>query len=224
MPSFKKWQVGGTNVDPLTTIVNFAGMTMSQSGDVTTITNTGDISSVTAGTGLSGGGSSGAVTVSQASIASNTFWTGNVGIALATAGNDTACDNGSIWWCALWAPYPTTISGIGYLIGSVGGTDKAIVGLYSSAGALLANSALAGTTVGTAANFQPLDFTAAYTAAPGLYFAAVQFNGATAKFRTHTAPGLKFVASNVAGTFGTLASITPGTTFTANKGPIAFTY
>lgn len=63
MPAFKKWQVGGSTLDPLTTTVNFAGMTSSVSGDVTTITNTGDISGVTAGAGLTGGGSSGAVSL-----------------------------------------------------------------------------------------------------------------------------------------------------------------
>lgn len=152
-------------------------------------------------------------------------WTGSIGALLATAGNDTACTNGGIFWAPIFVPCNSTITGIAYLIGSVGGTDKAIVALYSAAGALLANSALAGTTVGTAANMQGLDFVTPYAAiGPAVYFIAVQFNGTTAKFRTHTIPGQKFVTGTVAGTFGTLPTLTLGTTYTANQGPIAVTY
>lgn len=163
-------------------------------------------------------------TVAMATLAAQSFWTGNVGVALATSGNDTANTNGDVYWAPIYVTNPCTINGVAFLIGSVGGTDKAISALYSAAGALLANSALAGATVGTAANFQNLDFAVAYVAAPGLYYVAMQFNGTTAKWRSHTAPGLKFVTGTVAGTFGTLAAITPGTTYTANKGPIAVTY
>lgn len=168
--------------------------------------------------------------VSKATVAMSSlsgfscFWTGNVGIALATAGNDTANTNGDLYWAPIFVTNPCTITGLAYLIGSIGGTDKAILALYSSAGVLLASSALAGTTVGTAANFQNLDFVTPYVAAPGVYFAALQCNGTTAKFRSHTAPGLKFVTGTVAGTFGTLPAITPGTTYTANKGPIVVSY
>lgn len=152
-------------------------------------------------------------------------WSGGIGVLLATAGNDTACTAGDIYWAPIFVPCNETITGINYLIGSVGGTDKAIVALYSATGVLLANSALAGTTVGTAANFQPLDFVSPYAAiGPAVYYVAVQFNGTTAKFRTHTIPGQKIVTGTQAGAFGTLAAITPGTTYTANKGPLAVTY
>jgi len=152
-------------------------------------------------------------------------WTCGTGVLLATAGNDNACTNGDVYWAPIFIPCNTTITGIAYLIGSVGGTDKVIAALYSSTGTLLANSALAGATVGTAANMQAVDFTATYAAkGPALYYVALQFNGTTAKFRTHTIPGMKFVTGSVAGTFGTLAAITPGTTYTANKAPIAVTY
>lgn len=152
-------------------------------------------------------------------------WSGSIGALLATAGNDTACTNGGIFWAPIFVPCNCTITGIAYLIGSVGGTNSAIVALYKADGTLLANSALAGVTVGTAANMQALDFVTPYAAiGPAVYYVAVQFNGTTAKFRTHTIPGLKFVTGTVAGTFGTLPSITPGTTYTANQGPIAVTY
>lgn len=151
-------------------------------------------------------------------------WVGKIGPLLATAGTDTACDNGSRFWGEIDIPSNTTVTGIAYLIGSVGGTDKAIVELHNSTGALVATSALAGTTVGTAANLQKIPFTAPYAATAGKYYIAVQFNGTTAKFRTHAIPGGAFVAASAAGTFGTSATITPGTTYTADKAPIACTY
>lgn len=161
--------------------------------------------------------------IGGAAVLSN-VWTAGIPIALATAGNDTACTNGDVFWCALYVETPMQINGVNFLIGSVGGTDKAIAALYDASGALLANSALAGATVGTAANMQALDFVTPVTVQPGTYYVAMQFNGTTAKFRTHTVPGQKFVTGSVAGTFGTLAAITPGTTYTANKGVIAVTY
>lgn len=142
----------------------------------------------------------------------------------ATAGNDTACSNGDRYWVSLQVPGPILLTGLSYLIGSVGGTDKVIVELHNNAGTLVATSALAGATVGTAANLQSVAFTSTYTAQPGRYFAAVQFNGTTAKFRTYNIPGSAFITGTVAGTFGTSAAITPGTTFTANIGPICSTY
>ncbi len=151
-------------------------------------------------------------------------WVGGAAPVLATAGNDTACSNGDVYWGQVLIPGRSTLTGIAYLIGSVGGTDKVISALFDSSGNLIANSALAGATVGTAANVQAVDFTAPVTVPEGKYYIGLQFNGTTAKFRTHTIPGQKFVANSVAGTFGTLAAITPGATFTANKAPMAVTY
>ncbi len=145
-----------------------------------------------------------------------------------TDGTDTACDNGGRYWCSVFVPVNVTLTGIGYLIGSVGGTDKVIAELKDSSGASLANSALAGATVGTLATFQEVAFTATIAVpGPAWYYLVLQFNGATAKFRTIPANlGVSQVAiaNTAAGTFGTLAAITPGTTFVAGKGPIAYTY
>lgn len=163
--------------------------------------------------------------VAPGSGSNTVFWTaGGAPTAVAT-GTDTACSNGDRYWSQLFIPANCTVTGLSYLIGSVGGTDKAIVELHDSTGALLATSATAGTTVGTAGNIQSIAFTAAYSAkGPGLYYACVQFNGTTAKFRSYLIPGSKFIAGTAVGTFGTSAAITPGTTFTADKGPIMATY
>lgn len=89
------------------------------------------------------------------------FWAASGQPVLATAGTDTAGTANRLMVTKLFIPNKCTITGLGYLIGSVGGTDKAVVSIYNAAGILLANSTVAGggTTVGTAANYQALDFT-----------------------------------------------------------------
>ena len=124
-------------------------------------------------------------------------------------------------------PYNVTLTGIAYLIGSVGGTDSVVVQLCNSAGVEVATSRNPGTAanlVGTAANFQAVAFDTPYAAVAGKYYAVVQFNGTTAKFRAYPIPGSKFITGTAAGTWGTKADITPGTSFTADKGPIIMTY
>lgn len=145
----------------------------------------------------------------------------------ATGGTDTACDNGSIWAASVFVPANCTLTGVQYLVGSVGGTDKVIVGLYNNAGTLVANSALAGATVGTAAQIQQVAFTGTYSAVgPARYFVAVQFNGATAKLRTIPAYiGLGTTRIKQAGTFGTMAALSPvPSANVADVGAIASTY
>jgi hypothetical protein len=118
-----------------------------------------------------------------------------------------------------------TLTGIILSIGSTGGTDNFIAGLYDSAGALLASSSLSGILAGTTGTKQKFVFTAPVTVVgPGTYYAAVQSNGTTAKFLAMSNATEGFVTGSVAGTFGTLPSITPGTTYTASIGPFASTY
>src|SRR3990167_5134989 len=83
---------------------------------------------------------------------------------LATAGTDSACTNGTSYFVELNVPYNQTLTGLAYQVGSVGGTDSVIVTLYNSAGTVVANSALAGATVGTAAQIQSVAFTGTYAA------------------------------------------------------------
>lgn len=146
----------------------------------------------------------------------------------ATSGTDTAGADGTQYVTSIFLPFNKTLTGATYLIGSVGGTDKAYVALYDSAGALLANSSVTtgGTTVGTAANVQALAFTSTYAAIGGRrYFVGVSINGTTAKLRTvpaHTQSGI--FAGSVSQVHGTVAAITPPTTFTADKAPVVFVY
>lgn len=144
----------------------------------------------------------------------------------ATSGTDTACTNGTGHCGSIFVPGNVTITGVEYLIGSVGGTDKVIASLHDSAGVLLANSALAGATVGTAANTQQVAFTSTYAAVgPATYYICLTFNGTTAKFRSVPAFCQGGVMGNsVTQTFGTAATFTAPTTFTADKVPVMWIY
>ncbi len=112
------------------------------------------------------------------------------------------------------------VTGVAVFNGSaVAGNLK--VGLFSSAGALLAQSASTAAS-GTDA-FQRIAFTAAYQAAPGRYYVGVQGNNTGGKINSH--PIGNFGASVKTGeTYGTFTTITPPTTFTADVGPMGGLY
>jgi hypothetical protein len=118
----------------------------------------------------------------------------------------------------------TVVTGIRALIGATGGTDKFIYELHDSAGNLVATTALAGVTVGTAGTWQAIPFTAPVTVNAGTYFIVVQNNGTTARIATYNAPVSPLLTGSATGTFGTSAAITPPTTYTAGVGPVAMLY
>ena len=190
------------------------------------------ISTTGVGTGMGAFTFDGLVTATAGlsfATGSTVFWAkGGTPVAVAT-GTDTAPSAGARYWVELEIPHNATITGLSYLVGSVGGTDSVMVNLFNGAGSLVATSKKTGVAhgniVGTAAEIQSVPFTVTYAAVAGKYFASVQFNGTTARFRTYLIPGSKFVASTAAGTYDTaVASITPGTTWTVSQGPIIATY
>ncbi len=147
---------------------------------------------------------------------------------LATSGTDQAPTDGPRQWVQVFIPRNVTLTGIGYMVGSVGGTDSVVVELKDSAGATVARSIATDTEaadlVATTAQFQNVAFSSTYNAVAGTYYIAIQMNGTTARLRTYGVVGSNFVAATAAGTFKTDASITPGTTFTADEGPISYVY
>jgi hypothetical protein len=145
---------------------------------------------------------------------------------IAATGTDVACANGNRFWVEVNIPYNVTITGVGVLLGSVGGTDSICVQLFNAAGTQVATTRVnkTATLLGTTATFQNIAFASTYSAVAGKYFVAVQFNGTTGKFRAYPIVGSKFITGTAAGTWGTAANITPGTSFTADKGPICFLY
>lgn len=157
------------------------------------------------------------------------IWATGGATILATGGTDKAPTDGPRWWTEVQIPYNVTLTGIYYMIGSVGGTDSVVVELFNSAGVLQATSIANPTDdpaaiVGAAANIQKVPFSATYAAVAGKYYISLQFNGTTARFRSYPIPGSAFIAATAGGTFRTAASISPGTTFTADVGPISGVY
>jgi len=150
---------------------------------------------------------------------------------LAVQGSDQACDDGDRHFTEIYIPYTMEITGIFYLVGSVGGTDSVNLELFDSDGTLVAGAQTNETTVkcgaivGTAAQWQKDAFTGgAVTVTPGRYFISAQFTGTTAKFRSPTVPTGVGIIDEDTGTVHTDASITPGTAFVADKGIIGGVY
>lgn len=165
-------------------------------------------------------------TVSPITSGFTSFGTGGITNVLnVTSGTSVTTVAGSIYWAAVLIPMNVTLTGIIFSIGTTGGTDKWIAGLYNSSGTLLANSDLAGITVGTANTKQKYAFASSTTVnGPGVYYIALQTNGTTAKFLAFSNATEGFVTGSTTGSFGTLPTITPGTTYTASVGPYASTY
>jgi hypothetical protein len=131
---------------------------------------------------------------------------------------------GTRYYVGVSIGFPRVITGVSALIGAVGGTDKFIYELHDSTGALVATTATAGVTVGTLGTWQAIPFTTPYRAAAGNYYIAVQLNGTTARLATYNSSTSPLVTGSATGTFGTGASITPPTTYTAGVGPVALLY
>jgi hypothetical protein len=152
--------------------------------------------------------------------------TGNLG-TLSSLGTSTTPVAGTVYYADVFIPETAKVlTGVGVLNAATVGTNKWVVGLFDSSGALLANSALAGATTSGANAFQQVAFTATYTVKkPGRYWIGVQLDGTTDRFRTiAAATWIDVLTTSATGTFGTLAALTPPTTFTADVGPIAYVY
>lgn len=146
-------------------------------------------------------------------------------VAYGSLGTSAVHVAGTLYYTEIDLPANKTLTGISVLNGATAGTDNLIVALYSSAGTLLANSALAGALSAGTSAFQDIPFTATYAAVgPARYFVAVQCNGTTATTRRIAANTYLNRSGSAAGVFGTLAAITPPTTITADTGPIAAVY
>lgn len=126
---------------------------------------------------------------------------------------------------SIWVPNTSIFTSITALNGSaVDGASKKIYVLYDAAGAVLANTAVAGTLASGNDAFQSIALTATrIVLGPALYGISIQDD-------TTDTNGLRAIAastfnnvvtSSPTTTFGTVAAITFPTTFTADLGPIA---
>jgi hypothetical protein len=171
----------------------------------------------------------GSVTLTGGTIATGrpTYSTVPIGNAAYNAmGTDAVHVAGTIYVAEIFIPRNVTITGVDVLQGGTVGSDKLIGILYDSAGAVLANSALAGVNTVGANTFLRLPFTAPYSAVgPARYWIGVQCNGTTDGTRRIAASTFRDVfTKSTAGAFGTAAVLTPPTSFSADVGPIAATY
>jgi len=151
--------------------------------------------------------------------------------ATAETGTDTAFAEKKLFTAGVFLPANKTLTGIGYLLGAGGGTNKVIAALFDSTGTKVANSSetTEGTVAGTEKTVQELAFTSTYAAkGPALYFIGITANGATAKLRTIPAntAGKNIFTKEISLSEKNVvpASITAPTAFEAAKGPIAFCY
>lgn len=133
---------------------------------------------------------------------------------------------GKIWYSQFVIDDATIATGACVLNGATVGTDKSIVALYDKTGALLANSSTAGTTTATASAYQCIAFANPIGLTAGHYFLALQTNGTTDNFKAYGTAAMpsSYPTGSQTGTFGTLASITVTTTFTASVGPYMTLY
>lgn len=144
----------------------------------------------------------------------------------ATDATSTTPATTTVYLSQIRVPEALTLTGAAVLNGATVGTDKYVVALFNSAGTALAHSALAGTTTSGASVYQPLDFTATVDVSPGTYWVGLYVNGTTDRFYSVPTIGQAggLAGSATGQTFGTVANVTVPTTFTADKGPVAYVY
>jgi len=148
----------------------------------------------------------------------------NVSTTSTSQGTDTAAVTGRIFVTDVYIPVSCMLTGITWLIGSVGGSDKVIVALWNANNEVLATSNLAGVAVGAAGTAQNVNFTAPKSVSgPTMVAVGVQLSGSTAKLRTAAFPAV--CSATVEGSFGTiepLISFPSG--FSGSQAPIVTTY
>lgn len=147
-------------------------------------------------------------------------------VARASMGTDGVSVAGTVYFADMHLPEAMTVTGIAVLNGTTSvGTDKVIVALFDEAGNRLATSALAGTLAAGADAFQEVPLTAAISIPKGRYWIGLQVEGTTTPHQRIAANAYLNSTGSVVGVFGTIpATITPTTTTTADKGPIAYLY
>ena len=210
------------------------GITTITSATITTLTSTniaGTPNFTGAVTAASTLGVTGALTPIGGVVAAGSFaaaprlvHSGGLPARVSTDGTDSTPSATETYIAEVYVPCNMSVTGVATMNGTVAGTDNLVVALYNSSGVVVANSALAGTAASGVDSYQRVAFTAPYAAVgPATYYVSTSYNGTTTRFNTHVLGN--FGASKaIAQTFGTLATITPPTTFTTGVGPIASLY
>ena len=157
-----------------------------------------------------------------------TFGTGGFSNVInSSSGGSTVMVAGTWYYAPVYVPFTVTLTGIMTASGSGSGTDNWILALWPFAGGTaLASSALAGTAAPASNNLKKaFPFTAPLAVAgPGVYIIGLQSNGTTARCLTFSNATEGFITGSTAGVFGTLPSLSPAASYSANVGPLANTY
>lgn len=150
-------------------------------------------------------------------------------VPTATSGTDTAAVSTTLFYGSVYVPGDCLVTGIQFLVGSVGGTDSCVVSIHDTSGTLIATSVLGGTLVGTAAQKQQVPFTQpVILEGTRHYLIGLTIGGATAKFRS--VPAYCDSGTGILGGSTTVVALTPvsfvpsSTQFTADKVPVSSLY
>lgn len=137
-------------------------------------------------------------------------------------GTDTTPTAGRWQYGTVEIPKTTLITGLSFLNGSVAATDTIVGALYRADGALLANTATAGTTATGQGTFQDINLTATFLATgPARYWVAYQASGTTTRVRTvNLTPGA--TTAGLGAFIGMLGSFAAGTTGTVPSNLASF--
>lgn len=139
--------------------------------------------------------------------------------AYGSLGTDAVSVAGTQYFVEHFSPTDRLVTNLAALNGSTAATDKVIYFICDNTGAVLATTTLAGVVCATGDTFQSIALTAPITISAGRYWTGFQVNGTTTKHRTIAASTFTNATGSLAGSFGTIAAITPTTTTTAGVGP-----
>ncbi len=188
--------------------------------------NKNQIDSITTSAGLDMGSAQGGVRPSA-----RLCHTGGEPAIATTSGTDATPVITEIYLAEVFVPATVLVTGVAIFNGSAV-TDDVKVGLYDSAGTLLATNATggAGTTQSGTDAYQRVPFTATEVVpGPATYYVGIIFDGTTSRFNAHTVGNFgagKLTGHVYATAMETTAtsSLTMPTTFTTALGPIASLY
>lgn len=151
--------------------------------------------------------------------------TGGISARVNTDGTDTTPSVSETYYAAVFIPCNMTVTGVRVFLGSA--TEGNIkVGLFNSAGAVVATSASTDASGATVDAYFEVAFTSPYAAkGPATYYVGLLNDSTSNRFNSHTFgafPTGKTTGETYATGFTTIAS--PATTFTTALGPIATLY
>lgn len=151
--------------------------------------------------------------------------TGGIPAQVNTDGTDVTPAITETYYAAVFIPSNMTVTGVRLLLGSAT-EGNAKVGLFNSAGAVVATSASTDISGATVDAYVQIAFTATYAAVgPATYYVGLLQDSTSNRFNAHAFgafPTGKTTGETYATGFTTIAS--PATTFTADVGPIATLY